>query len=67
MIDKEYFDFTYSLKQFYIFIFKLYYLSDQKNKQVSIFVRKIYNYNKSGSKIQDSKLLSNIKKKISIL
>jgi len=31
MIDKDYFDFTYSLKQFYIFIYKSYYVSDQKD------------------------------------
>jgi hypothetical protein len=30
MIDKDYFDFTYSLRQFYIFIYKSYYVSHQK-------------------------------------
>ena len=62
MIDKDYFDFTYSLKQFYIFIYKSYYVSDQKTKQVSIFVRKYITRISQVQKLQDSKLLSNIRK-----
>jgi hypothetical protein len=66
MIDKDYFDFTYSLKQFYIFIYKSYYVSDQKTKQVSIFVRKYITRISQVKKLQDSKLLSNIEKNIHI-
>ena len=62
MIDKDYFDFTYSFKQFYIFIYKSYYVSDQKTKQVSIFVRKYITRISQVQKLQDSKLLSNIRK-----
>jgi hypothetical protein len=54
LIDKDYFDFTYSLKQFYIFIYKLYYVSDQKTKQVSIFVRTYITRISQVQKLQDS-------------
>jgi len=66
IFDKKYFDFDYFLTILRFSICKAYYVSEQKTKQVSIyslFVREYITRISQVQKLQDSKLLTKIKKK----
>ena len=67
LFDKDYSDFNYVLTILGFSIYKAYYVSEQKTKQVSmhsLFVREYITRISQVQKLQNSKLLTKIKKNI---
>ena len=69
IFDKDYFDFKYFLTILGFSIYKTYYVSEQKTKQVhvsiySLFVREYITRISQVQKLQNSKLLAKIRENI---
>ena len=67
IFDKDYFDFNYFLTILGFSIYKAYYVSEQKTKQVniySLFVREYITRISQVQKLQNSKLLAKIRENI---
>jgi hypothetical protein len=64
ILDKDYFDFNYFLTILGFSIYKSYYVSVQKTKKVSIYSLFVRGYITRISQVQNSKLLTKIKKHI---
>ena len=69
LFDNDYFDFNYFLAILGFSIYKVYYVSEQKTKQVnicSLFVREYITRISQVQKLQNSKLLAKIRETIEI-